>query len=332
MDIDWDDETIDDDVVGGLDDDAAEDDTADTVEPDLVPAAYRVTDAARARYRKVANNLIHAPPGADPVEVLLALRLTLLLVAGGAWTAGDNSWGDLVLDGVANLAISGAGPDYEDSAGSLAALALSVVQSSLSHIERSVTDIRFDRTVDRVAYLLVAAMPERIDAYAKGLHRAFVAHSDPDIVLELRDRLVNDNPIADAVAHLAERGIDAVARGQVIILTKPVPEPLLPAWAALAVAERADLVAIHSSGTKGWATVLWHAPDLIVIQPGAGFETMFCRHYIYPRGSSPSADIRTEGRPNRPATQTLAGEPLPQVALELLDAVGVPQGRMPSWS
>ena len=263
---------------------------------------YQIVTAARARYRKVADSLIHSPPGADPVERLLALRLTLVLVAGGAWPSGDNSWVELVLDGVANLSGTEFGSEYEYTAGSLAALALSVASASLSHGNRTVAHIRFEQTVDRVAHLLEAAMPERIATYAEGLERSFVAHSDPYIVLDLRDRLLDKDPIADAVADLLERGIDAVANGVVITLTKEVSQPLLAAWAALALVEHADLVAIHSCGTKGWARVLWRSPDLVAIQPGAKEFTVSCRHYIYPRGTSPSADIRIEGRPDRPAT------------------------------
>ena len=323
IDINWDDETIDDDESGGLDDDSPEDDVEDVGVSTSVPSDYQIVTAARARYRKVADSLIHSPPGADPVERLLALRLTLVLVAGGAWPSGDNSWVELVLDGVANLASTEFGSEYEDTAGSLAALALSVASASLSHGNRTVAHIRFEQTVDRVAHLLVAAMPERIATYAEGLERSFVAHSDPYIVLDLHDRLLDKDPIADAVADLFERGIDAVANGVVITLTKQVSQPLLPAWAALALAEQADLVAIHSCGTKGWARVLWHSPDLVAIQPGAKERTVSCRHYIYPRGTSPSADIRIEGRPDRPATQTLAGQPLPQIAIDLLSAVGM---------
>jgi hypothetical protein len=325
-DIDWDDETVPEDDFGGLDDDTAEQDEADAAESRGLPA-YRIADHARARYRKVAENLTHPAPGASPVEVLLALRLTLLLVAGGAWPPDDKTWAGLVLDGVAGLGTTGTGDQYEEAAGSLAALALCVVQSSLSPADRTLTTVRFGRVSDEVGHLLVAATPDRVEAYAEGLERAFVAHSHPLVVLDLRDRLVNANPVADAVAELAERGITATAEGPVIVLAKPVPDPLLPAMAALAAADGAPLVAVHSPGTKGWATVVWQPPDLIVVRPGVKPGTVSCRHYRYPRGSSPAADIRTGERPDRPATQTLAGQPLPEGAVRLLNAVGMPTGR-----
>ena len=95
----------------------------------------------------------------------------------------------------------------------------------------------------------------------------FPAYSNPEIVLELCARLVDADPLVDALDALADQGITARVVARVIDLPKAVPLPLLPAFAALVVAEKASPVAIRANGTKGWATLLWRSPDLAVVQP-----------------------------------------------------------------
>ncbi len=330
--VDWDDEALDDAEVGGLDDDEPEEAGDETDPNPLVPSLHRAPVDTRKRYRAVADNLIHRWSDPDPHERLLALRLALVLVAGGAWDRSDHSWADLILDGVANLNSDVSEAGYEDAAGSLAALGLSTVRSVLGDGERTLTHTRFDRTVTRVGHLLVGATMERVATYAEGLDGWFPHASEPEHVLDLCDRLVNDDPIADAVVALAERGIAATATGRVIDLPRAVPEPLLPAWTALTYAERAPIVVIRANGSKGWATLLWRSPDLLVIQPGSRPATVFSIHYRYPVGVRPSTDIRTGGRLNgeRGVDRTMAGEPLPITANEILVAVGLSGADYPS--
>jgi hypothetical protein len=67
--------------------------------------------------------------------------------------------------------------------------------------------------------------------------------------------------------------------------------------------------------------LLWQAPHLVVVRPGKKHETMFSNVYRYAAGTSPTTDIRTMGRPSSDRTieQTMAGQPLPAVAMAILD-------------
>jgi hypothetical protein len=326
LDINWDEDVLDDDQAGALDDDTPDEiDETDALPPSPTLDLYAATDHARQRYRRVADTMIHNWRDPDPHERLLALRLSLVLVAGQAWRPGDDSWADLVLDDITNLTVDDPTPEYEEAAGSLAALALSVVRSTLSPHEHTAIDRRLERVTATVSHLLVAATRDRVAGYAEGLERRFPAFSDPDVVMELRDRAFNADPIADALDALLAQRLDATAAGVVIRLPKPVPDPLLPAWQALRAAEHAPLVAIKANGAKGWATLLWRAPDLVVIRPGAKPASMFCTHYRYPADLSPSVDLHTEQRPasRRIVAETFAGQPLLPIAKQLLAAAGL---------
>lgn len=322
VDIDWDDEVIDEDESGGLDGEQPEDTPALEESTALTPSMYRMAEHARRRYRGAADSLVHR--AREPHERLLGLRFVLMLVAGGAWPHDDESWAGLVLDGVARLDIDSPGPEYDEPAGSLAGLALSIVQSRLSHHEKTAVHERFARTSASVAHLLVGATAERIGQYREGLETRFPYYSNPEIVLDLCTRVVEADPLADALDALAEQGIVAHLNGRVLDLPKPVPQPLLPAFAALVAAEKASPIAIRANGTKGWATILWREPDLAVVQPGAKPGTVFCAHYRYAGGARPSMDILVESRPrtSRRIVQTLAGQPEPPVVAELMRAVG----------
>ena len=231
---------------------------------------------------------------------------------------------------MAGLDITEPPPEYEEPAGSLAALVLSVVSSRLGTTEQTLTHGRFDRTADRICYLLVAAGADRIAEYAKGLEGQFPAFSRPEIVLDLRDWLVADDPLADAVHALDDKGICATATGRTISLTTAVPDPYAPACEALALATAASPVVIRARRRKGWVTLLWRAPDLVVVRPGAKPGTVFSNVYRYPTGTSPATDIRTTGRPSsdRNVEQTMAGQPLPSIAIDILGVVRLDEAEL----
>jgi hypothetical protein len=207
IDVDWDDEAIDDaDEIGGLEDDVAEDADDRAIETaQETPQLHRAVESIRRRYRGVAERMIRNWRDPDPHERLLALRFALFLVAGGAWPSSDESWLDLLLDGVIGLDIAEPSSEYEEPAGNLAALVLSIVRSRLGTTEHTPTHARFDRAADGISHLLVAAEPDRIAQYGKGLEGRFPAFSHPDIVLDLRDRLVADDPSLTRFKRLTTR-------------------------------------------------------------------------------------------------------------------------------
>lgn len=105
-------------------------------------------------------------------------------------------------------------------------------------------ELRFDRTVQQVADLVVEATAERIQEYADGLTGRFPASTRPEIALAIVDKLTAD-PLDNVLDELAEHGISAERIGRVIDLAKRVPNPLLGALWALAACEKAAPLAVR---------------------------------------------------------------------------------------
>lgn len=326
---DWDDDTLDD-GAEGLEGDTAEHTALDEDRGLTVPQLTKAQDNVRARYRAVARRMIHDWVAPEPQECLLGLRSVLLLVAGGAWDHTEEDWRSLVLDGVERLPVETA-HDYREATGSLALLALSIVRNTLSTRERGLLESRFDRTIQRVADLLVEANPDRVTEYAEGLARRFPGSALPTVAMGILDRLTAD-PLDNALEDLADQGIDARLDGRVIDLWKRVSDPLLSALWALSVAESAPPLAVRCASDQGrFVNVLWRPPDLVVIEapkPGA----LWARHYEYKAGRSPGADIRLENRldPDRCVKSTSVKEPLSPVAVELLVLFGMVEPSAPT--
>lgn len=320
---DWDDDTLDD-GVEGLEGDTAETTPLDEDRGLTVPQLTKAQDKVRARYRTVARRMIHDWVAPEPQERLLGLRSTLLLVAGGAWDHTDEDWRLLVLDGVDRLPIPNASPDYVEAAGSLALLSLSIVRNTLSTKERGILENRFDRTVERIGGLLVEANPDRVGEYADGLGGRFPGTSLPAVAMAILERLTAD-PLDNALEDLADQGIEASLTGRVIDLAKHVADPLLAALWALSLAEKAAPLAVRCASDQGrFVNVLWRPPDLVIIEspkPGA----CWARHYQYKAGRRPGADVRLENRvdPDLCVTTTSVKEPLPVIATELLQLLGL---------
>ena len=324
--VSWDDEPMDDDDVGGLEDDDADEAAED--EPQAVALSSSLnhaTEEARRRFRAVAEKVVRRWADPEPHERLLALRLVLVLVAAGAWSTSDDSWADLVLDATSNLETGLDVADYEEAAGSLAALGLSVVQSVLPPQGLTPLRSRFERTAGKVAHLLVGATKERIAAYATGLEQRFPASSDPVMVMERAEKLIEDDPLADAVERLMDQDLDVTADGRVVRLDRAASEPLLSACRVLAETDEVSPLVIQAPGKNGWATLLWRRPDLVTVRSGAKPGTFFCVHYRYTDGAHPSTDIRSDGVPasRRRVAETPVGQPLTNCAVEILAAVGL---------
>lgn len=321
---DWDDDTLDDsaEVLEGDDADTAE------VEDDrrlVLPQLAKAQDAVRARFRTVARRMIRDWVAPEPQERLLALRSALLLVASGAWEHTEEDWQPLVLEGVDNLRIQDPSEDYAKAAGSLALLALSVVRSTLSMHERGLLENQYDRVLERAASLVIEGDPTRLDEYADGLTARFPASATSVVAMGIVERLTVGDELDNALDDLAEQGIVAELIGRVIDLTKRVPDPYLSAVWAMAIAAKATPIAVRSaSNDDRFVNVLWRPPDVVVIdspKPGA----VWARHYHYPPGRSPAADVRLNTRldADRCIASTSIKQPLPDIATELLAVFGM---------
>jgi hypothetical protein len=213
--------------------------------------------------------------------------------------------------------------EYITAAASLGLLGLSVVEASLSRWARGPAELRYERVLDQIAPLVIEADPRRVDEYAEGLTGRFPTSSRPDFVMRIAERLTAVDELDNVLDDLEERGFPATRTGRVFELTKRVPDPLLPALWALAVALKSAPVLISCGTPTGrFVNVIWRPPDVVLIdspKPGA----QWARHYRYPAGGDPGGDIRLNHRLNsdRCVTTTTVNEPLPPIATELLSAL-----------
>ncbi len=205
------------------------------------------------------------------------------------------------------------------------------MKNTLSSWDRGLLEGHYARTLDRVADVLIEANPERIAEYADGLTRRFPASARPEIAMAIAERLTAADELDNALEDLAQ-GVAVERAGRIIDLTKPVPDPLLRALWALAAIEEAAPLAVRCASTDGrFVNVLWRPPDLVVIEspkPGARWT----RHYRYTAGRRPGVDIRLNSRLDGDwcVATTSVREPLPAIATELLEELGVAQVSAPS--
>lgn len=325
--VDWDDDLIADEL-GALEGDEPGDED-EHGGPKLSDEWYKIKleGEARGRRRREIERFtddVLAVDDPDPIVHLAAIRLVLLYSAGGIWR-NDEEWRDRLLRLVAALDRSAPDSDWETSAGSLAALSLSIVDFSLRSTRRqSLIRSARDRTVSVVGYLTIAADEERIGHYAQGLSSRYRYAVDPEVVLEFVERVNLDDPLERAAAGLVENGVAAEIIGRVLVLGGPAGSSKLAALRALPDLEGASPVGIYSAGSDKWAMVLWASPDLFVAQPGAGERTAMFHHYRYDRGS-PGTDIQSSGAPSdRRFVETIAATfPPPARAIEIATEVGI---------
>jgi hypothetical protein len=325
---DWDDDEP------STDEESLEGDTAESLTIDegrrlVAPPLWKAAQRVRARYRTVARQLVHGWVAPEPIERLLALRSVLLLVAGGAWDQADEDWRPLVLDAVEKLSVPNGEAEYQEAAGSLAVLALSVVKGSVSRDSSSMTT-RYKQVVTRTEDLLVEADNDRIGEYAQGLERRFPASSRPDIAIGVVERMTADG-LEVAHEELRDQGFQVQRFGRVFDLTKPVTDPVMNSVLALAAIEDVAPIAVRSESPNGaFANVLWRPPDAVVISsPKVG--AVWCRHYVYPDRRHLGTDARLEGRlsNDRCVATTTVNQPLPTIALELLELLGLSEANPP---
>jgi hypothetical protein len=107
--------------------------------------------------------------------------------------------------------------------------------------------------------------------YTALLDTAFGPAVDQTAVLDVASDVVQDDPLADAVWSLNEKGRDVHRHGQLLLqLTGRFSNPALVALEAVGAAEEAPLVGAWAnsgsdSGGGAWALVVWRRPDLIVV-------------------------------------------------------------------
>ncbi|WP_328937465.1 hypothetical protein OG288_12480 [Streptomyces tauricus] len=287
--VSWD-ERFTDDIEAALDDDTAEAVAAEH-DPEAAGAANAITlpdlrqadQEVRRRYRRWVERLVALAPQLGPPERMLVVRLTLWTVAAGAWPPAHTDWVPLLSRAVRALNRNDLPERIEPQVGSLAAVALAVLRSHAPRYEITPETLAFNEASQAVDRLLPAVDSAYVTEYTALLDTAFGPAVDPAAVLDVASDVVQDDPLADAVWSLAEKGRDVHRHGRLLLhVTGRFSNPALVALEAVGAAEDAPLVGAWAdsgsdSGGGAWALVVWRRPDLIVVD--ARRPIPLWRHY-----------------------------------------------------
>ncbi|MGY5099648.1 hypothetical protein [Streptomyces sp. 900105245] len=245
--------------------------------PDLRQADQEV----RRRYRRWVERLVALAPHLGPPERMLVVRLALWTVAAGAWPPANTDWLPLLSRAVRALDRNDLPERIEPQVGSLAAVALAVLRSHAPRYEITPETLAFSEASQAVGHLLPAVDSAYVTEYTALLDTAFGRSVDQAAVLDVASDVVQDDPLADAVWSLTEKGRDVHRHGQLLLhVTGRFSNPALVALEAVGAAEDAPLVgawAGSDSGGEAWALVIWRRPDLIVVD--ARRPTPLWRHH-----------------------------------------------------
>ncbi|WP_415937968.1 hypothetical protein [Streptomyces sp. 039-1] len=247
--------------------------------PDLRQADQEV----RRRYRRWVERLVALAPHLGPPERMLVVRLTLWTVAAGAWSPAQSDWLPLLSRAIRALNRNDLPERIEPQVGSLAAVALAVLRSHAPRYEITPETIAFNEASQAVGHLLPAVDSAYVTEYTTLLDTAFGPAVDPAAALDVASDVVQDDPLADAVWSLAEKGRDVHRHGRPLLhVTGRFSNPALVALEAVGAAEDAPLVGAWAdsgsdSGGGAWALVVWRRPDLIVVD--ARRPIALWRHY-----------------------------------------------------
>ncbi|MFF4045738.1 hypothetical protein ACFYZ5_03665 [Streptomyces chartreusis] len=258
--------------------DAADDGVGSTVTlPDLRQAGQEV----RRRYRRWVERLVALAPRLGPPERMLVVRLTLWTVAAGAWPPAHTDWLPLLSRAVRALDRKDLPERIEPQLASLAAVALAVLRSHAPRYEITPETLAFNEASEAVGHLLPAVDSAYVTEYTVLLDRAFGPAVDQAAVLDVASDVVQDDPLADAVWSLTEKGRDVHRHGPCLLhVTGRFSNPALVALEAVGAAEDAPLVGTWADSGRSngpWALVIWRRPDLIVVD--AQRPTPLWRHY-----------------------------------------------------
>ncbi|MFD7443828.1 hypothetical protein [Streptomyces sp. NPDC059909] len=157
----------------------------------------------------------------------------------------------------------------EPQVGSLAAVALAVLRSHAPRYEITPETLAFNEASQAVGHLLPAVDSAYVTEYTALLDAAFGPAVDQAAVLDVASGVVQDDPLADAVWSLIEKGRDVHRHGQLLLhVTGRFSNPALVALEAVGAAEDAPLVGAWADSGRSngpWALVIWRRPDLIVV-------------------------------------------------------------------
>jgi hypothetical protein len=226
-----------------------------------------VPEQVRARYRRWAAKMAELSNGLPIAERLLAILAVLCVVSQGAWDDDDQGWYLLLAGALRGLSDGDLPVEAETAAGSLAAVALSVLRASTPRYWQTRETHDYLETSRAVSYLLLAADEDRIAEYVSWLGTAFGSATLPAVVLDVAAEVMEPEPLADAISGLAEIGREAHAHGPNLLhLTGKFGNPVLAALEGVGAIQDMDFSGVWATSTTGpWALIIWRNPDMVIV-------------------------------------------------------------------
>jgi hypothetical protein len=226
-----------------------------------------VPGQVRARYRRWAARMAELSQTLPIAERLLAIQAVLCAVAQGAWDDNDHGWYLLLAGALRGLSDDDLPVEAEAAAGSLAAVALSILRASTPRYWQTRETRDYVETARAVAYLLLAADEDRIAEYVSWLGTAFGSAALPAAVLDVATEVMDPDPFGDAISGLAEIGREAHAHGPNLLhLTGKFGNPVLAALEGVGAVQDMDLAGVWATSTTGpWALIIWRSPDMVIV-------------------------------------------------------------------
>lgn len=226
-----------------------------------------VSAQVQARYRRWATAMAELSQALPIAERLLAIQAVLCVVGQGLWGDDDQGWYPVLAEAVRGLSEDDLPAEAEAAAGSLAAVALSILRASAPRYWQTRETRDYAATSSAVGHLLLAADPDRVAEYASWLGTGFGSAALPAVVIDMVAEVIDPDPIADVISGLAEIGRDAHAHGPKLLhLSGKFGNPVLAALDGVGAVQDMDFVGVWATSSAGpWALIIWRNPDMVIV-------------------------------------------------------------------
>jgi hypothetical protein len=293
-------------------------------EGDEPPALAEVLAAAsmseRARFKRFVERLIERAPGYPMLVRTLALRTLLHGTRHEVW--GEEEWPERIEKSLRALTAPGDEPGEAEraAASSLAALALALLRSEVTHLSvRDESTLRYERAFAAVAPLLEPLDPEQVELLAPEMPAPL-----DDVAVEAAEEIVAEalapSVGAERAVRLLAEDYDAEARIRddgTIDLSEPLPpfaEPQL--FLALGLVGDEGPIAVRGRIDDRTAVLaVWKAPHLVVERSNT---QRWGRLFKLPSTLSPLSYAKLDAGLPHTLASWMAGESRPELALDLL--------------
>jgi hypothetical protein len=261
--------------------DGAEDLDAEASQDNPIDDLADADEQDRKRYRRWARRAVDVMPQLTTLGRLAVTRLITTMLAARIWGDEDTEPVMLLVRAVGHLAVQAPSADIEASVGSLAAVALAILDRKVQLGKGTEASLAVRTVRDAVAYLLSAVDPDRVATYLDGITSERLGFTlEPEDVIEVANQVVQHDDVADALRQLINSGREVYrpSRRTLHVIAR-TSRPDLVALEAVSYAENTDLMAAWcSTPNNKWALVLWKRPDFVVVS-GSDTERLKWQHF-----------------------------------------------------